>query len=112
MSNEPDEVNSGALATALVLVAFTTLAVALVVTSLVRTTTADVLVEKDQTQERAYRHMKSEQVAQLSAGAAYRDRASGRVSVPIERAMEIVLADVRADAYAISPGYEPKVEVC
>ncbi len=110
MSNEPDEVNSGALATAIVLVAFATLAVALVVTALVRNTTKEVLVDKDQTQERAFRHMKSEQLSSLTATPAYTDRATGLVSVPIDRAMEIVLADVRANPYAMSPGFKPKKE--
>ncbi len=110
MSNEPDEVNSGALATAIVLVALATLAVALVVTALVRTTTEEVLSDKDQTQERAFRHMKSEQLAALTAGPAYRDRATGLVSVPIARAMEIVLADIRENPQALSPSYKPKDE--
>ena len=110
MSNEPDVVNSGALATAIVLVAFSTLAVGLVVTALVRNTTKDVQVDKLQTQERSFRSMKSEQLASLTATPAYSDRATQRVSVPIERAMDIVLADIRANPYAMSPGFKPKEE--
>lgn len=110
MSNEPDEVNSGALATAIVLVALATAAIALVVEALVRTTVKEVLVDKDQTQETAFRHMKSEQLGALVAAPAWRDRASGLVSVPIDRAKEIVLADIRANPYAMSPGYKPPAE--
>lgn len=110
MSNEPDEVNSGALATAIVLVAFSTLAIALVVTALVRNTTKEVLVGRDLTQERAIRQLRSEQLASLSAAPAFRDRATGLVGVPIDRAMAIVLADIRANPQAMSPGYKPPEE--
>jgi hypothetical protein len=107
MSNEPDEVNSGALATAIILVALATVAVATVVEALVRTTLKEVSVEKDQTQERAFRHMKSEQLGLLNAAPAWRDRAAGLVSVPIAQAMQIVLTDIRSNPYALSPGYKP-----
>lgn len=110
MSNEPDEVNSGAVATAIVLVALATMAIALVVEALVRNTTAEVLVAKDQTQENAFRHLKSEQVGSLTEAPAWRDRASGLVSVPVDRAMEMVLIDIRENPYAMSPGYKPPEE--
>lgn len=103
MSNEPDQVNSGALATTIVLVAFATLGVALVVTALVRQTTAEVSVAKDATQERAYRQMKAEQVGALAASPAWTDRATGMVSVPIDSAMQMVLEQVRANPHALSP---------
>jgi len=110
MSNEPDQVNSGAVATAIALVALATLAIALVVEALVRNTTAEVLVAKDQTQENAFRHLKSEQAGLLTEAPAWTDRATGLVSVPIARAMEMVLADVRENPYAMSPGYKPPEE--
>jgi hypothetical protein len=109
MSNEPDEVNSGALATALVLVAFTTLAVALVVTALVRDRTAEVLAVKDLTQSRAYRQLRAEQLGSLVAAPAWSDRATGSVSVPVERAMAMVIEEVTSNPYALTPR-DPKEE--
>src|SRR5690606_14383077 len=53
---------------------------------------------------------RSEQLASLTAAPVYRDRAAGLVSVPIERAMAIVLEDVRANPRALSPGYKPAEE--
>lgn len=102
MSNEPDEVNSGALATTIVLVAFVTLFVALVVTALVRQTTAEVLAVKDLTQENDYRQLKATQLGGLMAAPAWTDRATGSVSVPIDQAMALVLEDVRKNPQNLS----------
>ncbi len=110
MSNEPDKVNSGALATMIVLVAFATLAVALVVTALVRQETARLQAEGDQNQERPFRQLRSEQESKLSDAPAWADQAAGLASIPINSAMQLVLEEVRENPLAMSPGNKPEEE--
>ena len=108
-ANEPDKVNAGALAVVLLLVAFTTLAVALVVTSLVRQETTEVTAERDASQDRAYRTLKASQLDKLrSESPSWSDRAKGLVLLPIERAMALTLEAVRENPYAVSPGIKPE----
>lgn len=108
-ANEPDKVNAGALAVVLILVAFTTLAVALVVTSLVRQETAEVTAERDLSQDRAYRTLKASQLDKLrSESPSWSDRAKGLILLPIDRAMALTLEAVRENPYALSPGIKPE----
>lgn len=110
MSNEPDQVNTGALFATILLVAFATLGVALVVTSLVRDTLTEVSKDKDITQENAYRQLRASQVGGLTQSPAWADRATGMVSVPIESAMEMVLTEVRKNPAALTPQDPSKAE--
>ncbi len=110
MSNEPDEVNNGALATIIVIVALATLGIALVVTSLVREETAELSAEKEVAtpQDGEYRQLKAIQLAEITAAPAWRDRGEGVVSIPIDRAMELVAESVRANPFNLSPGNPPE----
>jgi uncharacterized protein YhaN len=110
MSNEPDEVNNGALATMIVIVALATLGVALVVTSLVRDEVGNLNAEIGGTQENEYRALLADQQGQLTAAPAYVDRAKGVVSVPVESAMKIVAEAVRENPLNLSPGTPPEEE--
>jgi hypothetical protein len=110
MSNEPDKVNSGALATMIFLVALATLAVALVVTALVRQETARLRAAGDQNQERPYRQLRSEQESKLTGAPAWVDQGAGIASIPIHSAMQLVLEGVRENPLALSPGNKPKEE--
>jgi hypothetical protein len=114
MSNEPDEVNSGALATIVVVLAFSVLAIALVVTSLVRDEVGrlrgQTSGEKVHPLQVVVRELKMSQVAELSAAPKWVDREKGVVSVPIDRASELVLEAIRANPYALSPGNDPEKE--
>lgn len=110
MSNEPDKVNSGALATMIFLVALATLAVALVVTALVRQETARLRAAGDLNQERPYRQLRSEQEGKLTGAPAWVDQGAGIASIPINSAMQLVLESVRENPLALSPGNKPKEE--
>jgi|GEM_PF-3140725 len=110
MSNEPDEVNSGAITVAILLTAFTTLAVALVVTALVRGETKELRAVKDLTQEKEYRELKAAQTAGLNAAPAWVNKGTGEVSIPIERAMAEVAEAIRANPLLLSPGKPPEEE--
>lgn len=110
MSNEPDEVNSGALATMLGILAIATLAVALVVTALVRNERTELLAEKDLSQEHAFRKLRAEQLVSLSGSPSWSDQEHGLAKISIERSMELVVNEVRRNPYALTPAPPKKEE--
>lgn len=103
MATESDNVNSGALGTLVAVGTFAMLGISLVVTALVRAEMADEAQKKEVSADRAYRDLVAEQRAQLQAPAAYKDRASGSVSLPIDRAMELVVAGLAKDPNSATP---------
>lgn len=104
MSNEPDTVNSGALATMIVLVALSTLGVALVVTALVRDETNRLEADSGTGQSRSFESLWYEQEAKMNAAPSWVDREEGIARIPVPSAMEIVLENVRQNPYELSPG--------
>lgn len=105
-ANEPDRVNTGALSVMIALVAFTTLAVALVVTSLVRQESRDLRAERDSTQDQPLRSLQAEQLSKLTASPSWADRAKGYVTLPLEKAMSLTLRAVQKNPYALTPGLQ------
>jgi hypothetical protein len=103
MATESDNVNSGALGTLVAVGTFAMLGISLVVTALVRAEMADEVQKKEVSADRAYRDLLAEQRAQLKAPAAYKDRASGSVSLPIDRAMELVVLGLAKDPNSATP---------
>lgn len=103
--NEPDQVNNGALAVVLGIVALATLAVALVVTALVRDEVGAMKALRDLKQDREYRDLKAEQVGKLEGTARWVDKAKGVVAIPIARAMALTLEDVRRNPSKLSPWF-------
>lgn len=101
--NEADNVNSGALATMIALVAFATLGIALVVTMLVRQEVGAAASGRAGTQENAVRSLKAEQQSELRSQPGWLDRAKGLVSMPIEQAMKLTLEAIRKNPRALSP---------
>jgi hypothetical protein len=111
MSNEPDAVNSGALATMIGLVALATLGTALVVTALVRNETAELSESKNLSQEHSFRKLRAEQQLALVGAPSWSDQENGLVKVSIERSMEIVVTDVSRNPFALTPSPpKPKEE--
>jgi hypothetical protein len=103
MATESDNVNSGALGTLLSVGAVATLGIALVVTALVRTEIADEHEKKDMSADRPLLDLVAEQRAKMNAPAAYVDRGRGLVSLPIERAMELVVGNLKKDPNSATP---------
>jgi hypothetical protein len=103
MATEADNVNSGALGTLLAVGAFATLGIALVVTALVRSEMSEEAEKKEVSADRPYRDLVAEQTAKLSAPAAYINRGSGLVSLPIERAMELTVEGLKKDPNSATP---------
>jgi hypothetical protein len=103
MATESDNVNSGALVTLLFVGAFAMLGIALVVTALVRTETTEEAEKKEVGADRPYRDLVAEQTAKMAAPAAYLDRGKGSVSLPIDRAMELVVSGLTKDPNSATP---------
>ncbi|HKY34499.1 MAG TPA: hypothetical protein VJN18_01055 [Polyangiaceae bacterium] len=103
MATESDNVNSGALGTLVAVGTFAMLGISLVVTALVRTEMADELQKKEVAADRPYRDLVAEQTAQLGAPAAYKDRAKGLISLPIDRAMDLVVSGLVKDPNSATP---------
>ena len=103
MATETDNVNSGALGTLLTVGAVATLGIALVVTALVRTEIAEEHDKKDVSADRPLLDLVAEQKAKMNAPAAYIDRGRGLVSLPIERAMELTVGNLKKDPNSATP---------
>jgi hypothetical protein len=103
MATESDNVNSGALGTLLAVGLCSVMGFAFVVTALVRAETADELEKKEVSADRPYRDLVADQGAKMSAPAAYVDRGRGLVSLPIDRAMEVVVAGLKKDPNSATP---------
>jgi hypothetical protein len=95
MATQPDHVNSGAIATMFALTALATVAAALGITALVRSEQGELSRVRDEPISRAYRSLRAEQDAGLNAAPAWVDREKGLVSLPIAKAMELTLQDIR-----------------
>jgi len=94
MATEEDKVNSGVLGTLLAVLTFGVLATALAITALVRTGAEELRAERSGTDEE-YATLRGSQEADLHLPAAYIDEQAGVVRLPIDRAMEVVVRDLR-----------------
>ncbi len=103
MATESDNVNSGALGTLVAVGTIAFFGIALVVTALVRAELAEETAKKELGADRPYRDLIAEQTAKLSSPAAYVDRERGVVTLPIERAMELTVADLVKDPSSATP---------
>jgi hypothetical protein len=103
MATESDNVNSGALGTLLAVGLFSVIGIAFVVTALVRSEMADEAEKKEVSADRPYRDLVAEQGAKMNAPATYVDRGRGLVSLPIDRAMEVVVEGLKKDPNSATP---------
>src|SRR6478609_5873565 len=103
MATESDNVNSGMLGTLIAVLTVAMLTISLVVTALVRAEVNDEHEKKDVSTDRPMKDLVAEQTAKLSAPAAYLDRGKGTVSLPIDRAMELVVEGLKKDPNSASP---------
>jgi hypothetical protein len=103
MATESDNVNSGMLMTLIVVLTTAMLGISLVVTALVRSEVNEEHDKKDVAVDRPLRDLIAEQRAKMNAPAAYLDRGKGTVSLPIERAMELVVSDLKRDPNTATP---------
>jgi hypothetical protein len=117
-TTEPDDTNVGLIATVTVVGALLVVSTAAALTALVRTESRDYGMQVG-----AYanlgtvKRLKAEQIAKLEATPAWSDKSKGLVSMPIERAMGLVVGEISKNpnmatpeppaAASAQPGTEP-----
>jgi hypothetical protein len=103
MATENDKVNTGALATLVAVGASAMIGICLAVNALVRHEIGSIGAVRDEAGEDAYRAMKKAQLEKLDAPAALVDGGKGEVSIPIQRAMNLVLLDLKRSPWNATP---------
>lgn len=103
MATEADKVNDGALATLIAVGVFSMIGISAFVTALVRYEMSSEAERKDVGAARQAREIAAAQRAKLSAPPAWVDRGKGLVSVPIDRAKELVVGDLTRDPNSATP---------
>jgi hypothetical protein len=107
MATENDKVNTGALATLVVVGTASMIGISLAVNALVRHEIGNVGAAREGQGELAYQDLRTEQLQRLSSPAALSDAGTNHVSVPIERAMNLVLADLKRSPWNATPAPPP-----
>src|SRR5688572_4288389 len=103
MTTEADKPNTGALATICAVLFLSVLGIALAVTALVRTTEEDDLSKKSVGARVPFEEMVGNQRSELNQGFEWVNRDAGFASVPIDRAMAIVLKNIQANPESATP---------
>jgi hypothetical protein len=99
-TTEPDDIEVGLIATIAIVGALLVVAIAAALTALVRSeSTAYGLETGTYANLGAVRRLKVEQHAKLEGPVAWGDKAKGQVTLPIERAMDMVQKDIQRDPY-------------
>ena len=107
MATEDDSVNTGALATLVAVGTAAMIGISLAVNALVRHESLSVGAVRDEVGGTAYRVLKQEQLEKLSAPAAWSNRDKGQVSIPIDRAMKLVITDLKRSPWNATPSPPP-----
>ncbi len=105
---EADKINTGALGTLVAVGLFAMLSITAAVTALVR---HDIEIEeatKDADANQVVTELKASQHAALSGPAGYVDRGKGVVSLPIDLAKGLVVAELSHDPNSATPPAPPK----
>lgn len=98
MATEEDKINTGALLTIGIVLAISVIAVALAVTALVRNEASSITEEKGSSANlRPIQELRQQQTQALANAPAWIDKASGQVSLPIDRASQLVVDEIRKD---------------
>lgn len=109
-NTEPDNINVGLVATIAVVGALLVVAIAAALTALVRSESSEHGSEIGAFANLGtVKRLKEEQLTKLSSPPAWSDREKGFVSVPIDRAMASVTADIQKNPFLATPS-EPKKE--
>jgi hypothetical protein len=82
---------------------FSMVGVCLGVNALVRHEVNGMSAERAKPAEEPVRNLTAEQLGRLNAPPAWSDKAKGLVSLPVERAMEVVVADLARDPNTATP---------
>ena len=105
MATESDNLNAGAVGTMITVLALAVLAASLALTALVRSEAEADAIAKAPASELLT--AQQSQVDELNQPAAWVDKAEGKVSVPVEKAMELTTTSLKADPQSATP-YPPE----
>ena len=103
MATEADKVNDGALATLVAVGTFSMIGICAFVTALVRTEVSSETERKEEGARQEVKNVVQSQRAKLAAPPAWADRSKGLVTLPIDRAKELVLTDLTRDPNSATP---------
>jgi mono/diheme cytochrome c family protein len=104
MATESDNVNTGALATIVIVGALAMIGITTALTALVRTQAGDKQDQMDSTANlKAYQQMVASQRKELEEPPSWDDKAKGIVRIPIERAEQLVVTDLAKNPASASP---------
>jgi hypothetical protein len=103
MSTESDKINTGALATITAVGTFAMVAVAAVVTALVRYDVGAAEGAKYADGNQSYRELVAEQSTKLASSPHWLDKQKGVVALPIDRAMQLVAKELARDPNRATP---------
>ncbi len=102
-TTEPDDINVGLVATIAIVGALLVIAIAASLTALVRSESTRYGQEVGAYANLgAVRRLKAEQSTTLEAPPSWVDRSKGLVSIPIDRAMELVTTEIQKNPYSAS----------
>src|ERR1041384_1040538 len=100
MATEDDKIDTGALATVVAVGAVGMIGISLAVNALVRHEVGTVGAGRDEVGADAYRALKQKQLEKLSAPPSWADPNKGKVAIPVDRAMELVLGDLKRNPWS------------
>ncbi len=104
MATESDSVNTGALATIVIVGALAMIGITSALTALVRTQQSDKYNEMDSTANlKAYRQLVASQRKELEEPPSWEDKAKGDVRIPIERAEQLVVTGLQKNPASATP---------
>jgi hypothetical protein len=106
MATEKDRVNTGALATIAAVLALSILGIALMVTALVRTTEEEENGTLSEYSRKPFDDLAAEQQSALTTGPAWNKKGE-TASLPIDRAMALVVTRISSDPNAATPPQPP-----
>jgi hypothetical protein len=110
MSTEKDKVNTGLLGAIAAILTLSVIGVAFAVTALVRNSEDEQLAEKSAGAAQPAIDLKTQQETELTAATAWADKDKGTASVPIDRAMALVVDKIKANPEWATPAPPPPPE--
>lgn len=110
MATEKDKVNVGLLGAITAVLALAVVGIAFAVTALVRNAQDEQVAEKSAEAERPAVELRQQQETELTSAAAWADKEKGTASVPIDRAMALVVDKIKANPDWATPAPPPPPE--
>ena len=108
MVTQSDNTNTGVVATIVVVGALAMISIGALLTTMVRSAETDLdAVRPMHADLDTIAGLDQQQIAALHAAPHWVDKTGGKLGIPIERAMKLVLADVRKDPGAATPPIPP-----